>query len=111
MRFRRSVARATCPSGTPPGDREARLPVIMGISRFDPALVAALRKARYIAALTGAGISAESGIATFRDARDGLWARFDPRELATPGGFARNPKWVWDWYAWHGHAAHVHERP
>ena len=72
----------------------------MGTSRFDPALVAALRQARYIAALTGAGISAESGIATFRDARDGLWARFDPRELATPAGFARNPKRVWDWYAW-----------
>ena len=60
----------------------------------------ALRDARFVAALTGAGISAESGLATFRDAQTGLWARFDPRELATPGAFARNPKLVWDWYAW-----------
>lgn len=60
----------------------------------------ALRAARSIAALTGAGVSAESGLATFRDAQTGLWARFDPRELATPSAFARNPKLVWDWYAW-----------
>jgi NAD-dependent deacetylase len=59
-----------------------------------------LRDARFVAALTGAGISAESGLATFRDAQTGLWARFDPRELATPGAFARNPKLVWDWYSW-----------
>ena len=63
-------------------------------------LVAALEAARYVAVLTGAGVSAESGIATFRDAHTGLWARFDPRELATPSAFARNPKRVWDWYAW-----------
>ena len=67
---------------------------------IDPELVAALRAARFVAVLTGAGISAESGIATFRDAQEGLWARFDPRELATPSAFARNPKRVWDWYAW-----------
>jgi NAD-dependent deacetylase len=63
-------------------------------------LLRALRDARFVAALTGAGISAESGLATFRDAQTGLWARFDPRELATPSAFARNPKLVWDWYAW-----------
>jgi len=63
-------------------------------------LTRALRSARFIAALTGAGVSAESGLATFRDAQTGLWARFDPRELATPSAFARNPKLVWDWYAW-----------
>ena len=63
-------------------------------------LVAALEDARSVAVLTGAGVSAESGIATFRDAQTGLWARFDPRELATPSAFARNPKRVWDWYAW-----------
>jgi NAD-dependent deacetylase len=67
---------------------------------FKPELIDALRDAELIAALTGAGISAESGIATFRDAQDGLWTRFDPRELATPAAFARNPKRVWDWYAW-----------
>jgi NAD-dependent deacetylase len=63
------------------------------------ALVAALRGARFVAVLTGAGVSAESGVPTFRDAQQGLWARFDPRELATPSAFARNPKRVWDWYA------------
>jgi NAD-dependent deacetylase len=62
-------------------------------------LVAALRAARFVAALTGAGVSAESGVPTFRDAQSGLWARFDPQELATPSAFARNPKLVWDWYA------------
>src|SRR6266567_3014689 len=67
---------------------------------FYSRLIAAVRDARFIAALTGAGISAESGLATFRDAQTGLWSRFDPRELATPSAFARNPKLVWDWYAW-----------
>src|SRR5258706_15468032 len=69
-------------------------------SAFDAGLIAAFRDAQFIAALTGAGISAESGLATFRDAQTGLWARFDPRELATPSAFSRNPKLVWDWYAW-----------
>jgi len=64
------------------------------------ALADALGAARYVAALTGAGISAESGLATFREAQTGLWARFDPRELATPSAFAKNPKLVWEWYAW-----------
>ena len=63
-------------------------------------LAYALRSARFVVALTGAGVSAESGLATFRDAQTGLWARFDPREIATPSAFARNPKLVWDWYAW-----------
>ncbi len=70
------------------------------LESFDAGLIAALRSARFVAALTGAGISAESGLATFRDAQTGLWARFDPRELATPSAFARNPQLVWDWYAW-----------
>ena len=64
-----------------------------------PALARALAGARRVVALTGAGVSAESGIPTFRDAQTGLWARFDPLELATPSAFARNPKLVWDWYA------------
>lgn len=70
------------------------------LGAFDAGLIGRLRAARYVAALTGAGISAESGLSTFRDAQTGLWARFDPRELATPSAFARNPKRVWDWYAW-----------
>lgn len=58
-----------------------------------------LRAAKVVAVLTGAGISAESGVPTFRDAQTGLWAQFDPRELATPAAFAEHPKRVWDWYA------------
>ena len=49
---------------------------------------------------TGAGMSRESGIPTFRDAMEGLWARFDPQELATAEGFRANPRRVWSWYAW-----------
>lgn len=62
-------------------------------------LIEKLAQARRVAVLTGAGISAESGIPTFRDALTGLWANYDPQELATPEGFARNPKLVWEWYA------------
>lgn len=58
-----------------------------------------LREAHRIVALTGAGISAESGIPTFRGA-SGLWRRYRPEELATPEAFARDPKTVWEWYAW-----------
>jgi NAD-dependent deacetylase len=53
-----------------------------------------------ITVLTGAGISAESGIPTFRDALTGLWSRFRPEELATPEAFERDPSTVWEWYAW-----------
>jgi NAD-dependent deacetylase len=69
------------------------------ITAFAPALLKHLRRARSIAALTGAGVSAESGVPTFRDAQTGLWAKYDPQELATPSAFVRNPKFVWDWYA------------
>jgi NAD-dependent deacetylase len=60
----------------------------------------ALRRARYVCVLTGAGISAESGIPTFRDALTGLWAKFRPEELATPEAFERDPETVWSWYEW-----------
>ncbi len=62
-------------------------------------LVEVLRGARRVVALTGSGISAESGVPTFRDAQTGLWARYDPQELATPEAFARDPELVWKWYA------------
>jgi NAD-dependent deacetylase len=62
-------------------------------------IATALRDARHVAALTGAGVSAESGIPTFRDALTGLWANFRPEELATPEAFRRNPRLVWEWYA------------
>jgi NAD-dependent deacetylase len=57
-----------------------------------------LRKARRAVVLTGAGVSKESGIPTFRDAMDGLWSKYDPQQLATPEAFKANPKLVWDWY-------------
>lgn len=60
----------------------------------------ALSRARSIAILTGAGISAESGIPTFRDSLTGLWEQFKPEELATPSAFLAHPKRVWEWYAW-----------
>ena len=54
-----------------------------------------------VAVFSGAGLSAESGIATFRDPdADALWSRFDPTELASPDGFAANPNRVIDWYNW-----------
>lgn len=56
-------------------------------------------EARHIAVLTGAGMSAESGVPTFRDAQTGLWATFDPQELATEAAFRAHPQRVWDWYA------------
>ncbi|RKP50383.1 NAD-dependent deacylase [Pararobbsia silviterrae] len=58
-----------------------------------------LVNARHLFVLTGAGVSAESGIPTFRDAQTGLWARYDPLDLATPEAFARDPVLVWQWYA------------
>lgn len=63
-------------------------------------LTALLAEARHVAVLTGAGISAESGVPTFREAQTGLWARYDPEQLATPQAFVSNPELVWDWYAW-----------
>ncbi|MFO1394739.1 MAG: NAD-dependent deacylase [Steroidobacteraceae bacterium] len=62
------------------------------------AAAAALATARRVCVLTGAGISAESGIPTFRDAMTGLWSRFRPEELATPEAFERDPEFVWRWY-------------
>ena len=58
-----------------------------------------LKEARSIAVLAGAGVSAESGVPTFRGAA-GLWRQFRPEELATPEAFARDPKLCWEWYDW-----------
>ena len=63
-------------------------------------LIAALQDARHVCVLTGAGISAESGVPTFRDAQTGLWAEFNPHELATPEAFLRDPELIWRWYRW-----------
>jgi NAD-dependent deacetylase len=64
------------------------------------AALAQLAGVRHLAVLTGAGMSAESGVPTFRDAQSGLWSRFDPMQLASPEGFRADPALVWRWYAW-----------
>jgi NAD-dependent deacetylase len=58
-----------------------------------------IREAKSVVALTGAGVSAESGVPTFRGP-GGLWRNFRPEDLATPQAFARDPKLVWEWYLW-----------
>lgn len=64
------------------------------------ALTESLCRAQFIMVMTGAGVSAESGVPTFRDAQEGLWAKYRPEDLASPQGFARDPAMVWDWYQW-----------
>ena len=67
---------------------------------FPPEIIEKLNSSQRVAVLTGAGISAESGVPTFREAQIGLWSRFDPVELATPQAFRQKPKLVWEWYTW-----------
>ncbi|MFB1488440.1 MULTISPECIES: NAD-dependent deacetylase [unclassified Thiocapsa] len=67
---------------------------------YPPELLTRLRACRHLLVLTGAGVSQESGIPTFRDALNGLWGRFDPARLATPEAFDADPALVWGWYAW-----------
>jgi len=59
-----------------------------------------VRGARRIVVLTGAGMSADSGVPTFRQAPDGLWSQYDPERLATPEAWRRDPALVWGWYVW-----------
>jgi NAD-dependent deacetylase len=73
-------------------------------------LLARLDRARRVFVLTGAGMSAESGIPTFREAQTGIWSRYDPQELATPEAFAADPARVWRWYE-HRRAAVREARP
>jgi NAD-dependent deacetylase len=70
------------------------------LTSLPAALLQKLDTAKRVVALTGAGISAESGVPTFRDAQTGLWAKYRAEELATPEAFLENPRLVWDWYAW-----------
>ena len=67
---------------------------------FPQPLIAALRGARHVVVFTGAGVSAESGIPTFRDSLTGLWERFNAEDLATPGAFRKDRELVWGWYEW-----------
>jgi NAD-dependent deacetylase len=66
----------------------------------DGSIIKALRAATRVVVFTGAGVSAESGVATFRDKQTGLWENFDAGELATPFAFQRDPPLVWGWYEW-----------
>jgi NAD-dependent deacetylase len=75
-----------------------------------PRLVDCLRGARRIVVFTGAGVSAESGIPTFRDKQTGLWERFDAAQLATAEAFRRDPALVWGWYE-SRRAAVAHAQP
>lgn len=66
--------------------------------KFSQSLLTALARAEHIVAFTGAGVSAESGVPTFRG-NDGIWAKFKPEELANFDAFMRNPELVWEWYS------------
>jgi len=69
-------------------------------SEIPQSLIAALKCARRVVVFTGAGVSAESGIPTYRDLLTGLWKNFDVEMLATPAGFRKDPAEVWGWYEW-----------
>ena len=75
------------------------------MARFPDELLDRLRNARHVVVLTGAGVSAESGLPTFRDPLTGLWARYRPEDLATPEAFERDPALVWGWYRMRREAA------
>jgi len=87
----RNLLSVSCPQTSASMSPEIEIP---------PALIERMATARAVVALTGAGVSAESGVPTFRDAQTGLWANFKPEDLATPRAFRKNPKLVWEWYAW-----------
>jgi len=67
---------------------------------FCPDLLIQLRGAKRVTALTGAGVSQESGLRTFRDPQTGIWSQHKPEDLASPEAFRRDPQLIWDWYAW-----------
>ena len=69
-------------------------------------LVKKIEESKNIVVLTGAGISHESGIPTFRG-KDGLWEKYKPEELATPWAFEKNPKLVWEWYNYRLSLIHI----
>jgi NAD-dependent deacetylase len=70
---------------------------VVALEKIDSA-ARLLAESQRLVVLTGAGVSKESGVPTFRDALEGLWAQYDPQRLATPQAFRRDPKLVWDWY-------------
>ena len=71
---------------------------------FEQALLEAVKASQRCVVLTGAGVSAESGIPTFRDSLTSLWALYDPTVLASAEGFIADPSLVWGWYEWRRNA-------
>src|SRR5439155_859081 len=107
-RHRASRGPCMCSRDSGAGSRSGRLASSgrCGVPMLNPdgaaiqAAARALRAATRVVVATGAGMSQDSGIPTFRDAGVGLWARYDPEELATEAAFRRHPARVFGWYAW-----------
>ncbi len=78
----------------------------MNGQRWVDRAAAVLSGAKSLLVVTGAGMSHDSGVPTFRDAMTGLWARYDPQELATETAFRNNPARVFGWYLWRWHLVH-----
>ena len=72
-------------------------------AQIPQAAIDTLAGAEWITVFTGAGMSADSGVPTFRDAQTGLWENFDAEQLATPQAFNADPALVWGWYQWRAH--------
>lgn len=72
----------------------------MGTSTLTERAVDLLQKSKKVVFFTGAGISADSGIPTYREKLSGIWAGYDPRDLETAKAFRENPALVWGWYLW-----------
>lgn len=70
------------------------------LPQFSPQLLTALQQSRNIVVFSGAGISAESGVATFRTPQEGLWYQVDPEKVGSIGACRRQPATVWGWMAW-----------
>jgi NAD-dependent deacetylase len=77
------------------------LPLMVEMQDSDTLRIVAriIKQANYLVALTGAGISKESNVPTFRG-EDGLWKKHDAMQLATPEAFRKDPQLVWEWYSW-----------
>lgn len=73
---------------------------------INQALINALKKCRRLMIFTGAGVSAESGIRTFRDEMDGLWKEYSVEDVVSIEGYRRNPELVWRWHEWFKEVAH-----
>jgi NAD-dependent deacetylase len=73
--------------------------MILRVTQALGELAARIRDARRVTVMTGAGVSAASGVPTFRGP-GGLWRTYRPEDLATPEAFERDPALVWEWYAW-----------